>query len=148
MSTLSRINLKSDNLFFVLIIVFELFHCGTETLLRRDWDKDNMVVVTKAFSKTSTVHTNTPSRHFRAFSRKFRFGHQKHRIRVVGRPIRKNKSCIFKFIRLSVDLDLLTKLALDRTERISALGLFWANILPVRPSTSVSMRYIYLTLNL
>ena len=123
--------MKSDNLFFVHIIVFELFHRGTETLLRRDCDKDNMAVVTKAFSKTSTVHTNTPSRHFRErFQESSVFGHQKHRFSVVGRPIRKNKSCVFQLIRLNVDLDFLTKRALDRTERTSALGLFWANIRP------------------
>ena len=123
--------MKSDNLFFVHIIVFELFHHGTETLLRRDCDKDNMAVVTKAFSKTSTVHTNTPSRHFRErFQESSVFGHQKHRFSVVGRSIRKNKSCVFQFIRLNVDLDFLTKRALDRTERTSALGLFWANIRP------------------
>ena len=90
-----------------------------------------MAVVTKAFSKTSTVHTNTRIRNFRErFQESSVFGHQKHSFSVVGRPIRKNKSCVFKFIRLSVDLDLLTKLALDRTERRSALGLFLGQYSP------------------
>ena len=65
--------MKSDNLFFVHIIVFELFHCGTETLLRRDCDKDNMAVLMKAFSKTSTVHTYTPSRTLESIFKKVPF---------------------------------------------------------------------------
>ena len=55
--------------------------------------------MTSAFSKSSVfaVHTNTPSRRFQIHP---------HRFSVDGRPYPQEKSCVFKFIRLSVDVAL------------------------------------------
>ena len=71
----------------------------------------NVAVVTSAFwSSVFAVHTTKPSRCFQLypiwgeFSKSSVFGDRKRRFSVDGKPFRRKKGSLFKFIRLSVDV--------------------------------------------
>lgn len=119
-STLIQINLKTTFLSRKQIkcspstlLFTNCFAVHTEMLLRRDCDRDNMAVGMLVFSKSSilpiyAVHTNTPSWHFqiyplwREFLKKLRF--QSLKVLVWTEGLSGGKSCVFKFLRLSVDV--------------------------------------------
>ena len=106
---------KTDKMFSVHINRFQtvsLSVINNSSAILEELRQSHMTVVRSAFSKSSVfaVHTNTLSRRFqiyplwRAFSKSSVCGHRKRRFSVDGRPIRIKKSCVFKFIRLSVDV--------------------------------------------
>ena len=110
---------KTDKMFsvhinrFQTVLLSTLKRCLSPRMLtRQSRSQSHMAVVTLTFSKSSifAVHTNTLSRCFqiyplcRAFSISSVFRHRKHCFSVDGRPGK--KSCVFKFIRLSVDVAL------------------------------------------
>ena len=106
-------NLKTDKCSPSTLSYTNCFAVHTKTLLRNDCDRDHMAVVVLLFSKRFpfagpfAVHINISQRSkFIHFSERFQevpFSVTDRRFTTVdGRPIRRKRSCVFKFIRLSV----------------------------------------------
>ena len=122
---------------FQTVSLSTLTRClSPRTLARPSLRQSHMAVVTSAFPKSSVFAVHRRFQIYplwRAFSKSSVFGHRKRRFSVDGRPIRIKKSCVFKFIRLSVDVVLLrrnlkTEVSLCKRIKCFPSTLRWRNL--------------------